>query len=273
MRMAWMPRPSFTARILITVFYCIVVASCYALSQTQSPLLEVLLSTVFKTYFLTPSTKEVPNMTDTTTAAAATTTTTSTSMNPRDHQDEVAEPSSSTEEAASKSSSIKETSPNKRSLRAVMVSCIDSALEELGPIDASALARFEANPMPVPCPTGHVTTTRTDSSKTLVADTDDSTPTAESLYGPSSKLSPNLRAGIPRRYHRRNSVTKYSLSCALKEVQKDDRRTLVKPNLMGSMTNRHLWHQLYNKHPISMKGSAASFEMPPSAKRRRGGLF
>ena len=207
-----------------------------------------------------------------------TTTTTSTIMKNSDHQDEVAQ-LSSTEEAAPESSSsssssksTKETSSNKRNLRAVMVSCIDSALEELGPIDASALARFEANPLPVPHP-ATASASRTESSKTLVADS--TTPTAESLYGPSSpslKFSPNLlRGGIPRRYQRRNSVTKFSLSCALKEVQQDD--PLLKPQLTGSMTNRQLWHQLYNKHPITgMKSATGSFEMPSSAKRRRGGL-
>ena len=213
----------------------------------------------------------------------------------RVHQAEAASPlSTSAEETRQSSTKIcnNEASPKKRSLKAVMVFCIDSALEELGPLSVEDLARVEARPLSLPT-TRYPQTTTNDSPKPRFSDNDAKPmPTAESLYGacspsssPSLKYAANLhlRAGISRRprYQRRNSVTKFSLSCALNEVQRDDQKkqSLLfpkKPQLAGSMTNRHLWHQLYNRHSnptLPEEEPSAQLEVPNAPKRRRESMF
>lgn len=163
---------------------------------------------------------------------------------------------------------------SKSDLRKIMVSCIDSALEELGPLSASDLADLKAKPLIPP-----------DTSNVAI----NSTPTAESLYGALSeptKIVPDLQIRGPMRrprYQRRGSVTKFSLSCTLKDIQKDDHESNLKkfqPKLVGSMTNRQLWHQLYTtpikpSAALSLNASGARPLVPaeldmPAPKRRRG---
>ena len=109
-------------------------------------------------------------------------------------------------------------------------------------------------------------------------------PTAEELYGcNSSTASPcpelQLRGRIRRpRYQRRGSVTKFSLSNVLKQVQKEDMEGSLK-----SSPSRQLWERLYSKmDDRPLKRTALNFAPTsattihsiaaegPVAKRRRG---
>lgn len=194
----------------------------------------------------------------------------------------------------------------KSALRKIMVSCIDSALEELGPFTSTTeplvggtMAATMTSPnscLPPPAVTNNVNVAV------------DSMPTAESLYGyepePAKIVLTReqlqlrmMRTTSRPRYQRRNSVTKFSLSCAIKDIQSDDasaQRKLTNlssnPTLVGSMANRQLWHQLYAtkmNDPTLLKPSSSSSStgLPsfhaarvapelerPAAKRRRGAL-
>jgi len=182
-----------------------------------------------------------------------------------------------------------------KSLRTIMVSCIDHAIEELGSIrarDASPKLTYAPSLFPEGAD---------------VSNTAPSMPTAQDLYGDdaNSKISSSSVANdqIRRRnrYQRRNSVTKFSLSCAMNEVQKDflegkfkgtlSSPSSTSPTLVGSCVNRHLWHHLYaSKLGLrqNMKAADPSLEETvgtrsldaigdkiemPTAKRRRGGIF
>jgi hypothetical protein len=182
----------------------------------------------------------------------------------------------------------------KASLRQLMVSCIDSALEELGPIGDVSVQQLK-RPLPVATNTPPRTST---------ADAD------PYGYGPAS---PEPITGCPElelremirrpRYQRRNSVTKFSLSCALKQVQQEDEEgkhaspyppqaaamLMMKRRTMtgGTMTpSRQLWQHLYSKldeRPLKRSALALGAGLPslvghspivpvemPDAKRRRG---
>ena len=179
--------------------------------------------------------------------------------------DTPSEPASPRDDASSSSRNSSTSSTpvrdhaSKASLRRLMVSCIDSALEELGPLgDASQ----DIKKLPA--------TTNT-------SNTASSMPSAEELYGysapkicPELKLSGRIRRGP--RYQRRGSVTKFSLSNALKQVQKEDREGKLQP-----MASSPLWQHFYAKmdSQAPLKRTALNFSAPAegsSAKRRRACL-
>jgi hypothetical protein len=161
----------------------------------------------------------------------------------------------------------------KASLRQLMVSCIDSALEELGTIGDVSEEQLK-RPLPVATNTSPCSST---------ADAD------PYGYGPASpepsKVCPDLglHDNIRRhRYQRRNSVTKFSLSCALKQVQQDDEEgnhvsphspqgtamMMMKRRITagGTMTpSRQLWQHLYSKldeRPLKRSALTLSTGLP-----------
>lgn len=164
----------------------------------------------------------------------------------------------------SESNTHSEVQDSKTSLRKLMVSCIDSALEELGPL--GDLSKELQNSKPVLPPPSI-------SSSSL--------PTAEQLYGygpASPKVCPELqlRGRIRRgpRYQRRNSVTKFSLSSVLQQVQKDDLEGKLKP--VNPLFQRlykgdSLKRAALNNFPKTTLHQALAVE-GPAAKRRRACL-
>lgn len=189
-------------------------------------------------------------------------------------------PSNNDDASESSTSSPSPASPQamtKSSLRKLMVSCIDSALEELGPLNDVA------EDMKKPLPDTTTTTAATTTTATTTPNTSNtSLPTAEDLYGYSSspKVCPELQLRRrPSRYQRRGSVTKFSLSNALKQVQKED----LEGKLAAPSPSQKLWERFYSKvDQRSLKRTTLSFAPNPTihaiaatggpaAKRRRRG--
>lgn len=188
-----------------------------------------------------------------------------------------AAPTSTSDDASSGSSitdSPTPTSPQaltKTSLRKLMVSCIDSALEELGPLSDVA-DELKIKPLP---------------NLAMTSASSTSMPTAEELYGSSSSRPDPLRLRSPvrrpPRYQRRGSVTKFSLGNVLKQVQKEDTEgtSPLKPS-----PSRQLWERLYSKMdsrplkrtalvfaplPATTVATAAIAEGPATKRMRRRG--
>ncbi|CAB9513263.1 expressed unknown protein [Seminavis robusta] len=194
----------------------------------------------------------------------------------------------------------------KASLRKLMVSCIDSALEELGPIADISEEQLKKKTAELPSVLPDLTCTN--KAPKVEANSAPSSSAAADLYGygPSSpepqKAFPDLEVRGRRsrpRYQRRNSVTKFSLCNALQQVQKEDREGNLKvhqqqppamnmlmmkrrmPVMGGGLTpSRQLWQHLYAKideRPMKRTALALGTPMPsltpvelPAAKRRRG---
>jgi len=218
----------------------------------------------------------------------------------------------SVDSTSTTSTSCDETS-NKRAMRKLMVACIDSALEELGPLTASVSNVVSSPEQDMAGANSPSTTSSAEDTKSTTAsnpygygEEQESNPYG---YGPSSPpaVCPELqlRARIRRapRYQRRNSVTKFSLGNALQQVQKEDMEkgcgaalalkdqlkipsSLNKNNL--SPYHQQLWQKLCNptagSHEMtgqhSLKRASLSYMQPSLvattdfvSSKRRRGMF
>lgn len=179
------------------------------------------------------------------------------------------------------------------SLRKLMVSCIDTALEELGSPEhkhSSSRDQTTLSASPAKEELGYNSASPSEATATPAPEEcGPSSPAIDLGYGPVSPpgspklcLELQLRSRMRRsRYQRRNSVTKFSLEKVFQQVQKEDEkqqkeRKPLPPQVWQRLYAKHGGHamkrsslDLYNNHSSSAISTATASVENPAHKQRR----